>query len=75
MATRHELEFWNDGADTGAAVTPPAGQAGRTGLRVDESPPRFMLWMILQHVLIATTVGVLSTARDAAGASLTPPRT
>ena len=67
------LEFWNDGADTGAAGRrrPPVKPAELV-YGVDESPPRFMLWMgALQHVLIATTVGMFFPllVLDAAGAS------
>jgi NCS2 family nucleobase:cation symporter-2 len=67
------LGFWNDGADTGAARRrrPPVKPAELV-YGVDESPPRFMLWMgALQHVLIATTVGMFMPllVLDAAGAS------
>lgn len=54
------LGFWREGRHADAtrrrrAPVKPSGLA----YGVDESPPRFLLWMsALQHVLIATTVGM-----------------
>jgi xanthine permease XanP len=53
------LEFWRGAPDDTVRKRRPPVKPAELVYGVDERPPAFMLWMAaLQHVLIATTVGM-----------------